>query len=616
VAAWFGLVMGLVEGVERLGFQHLGWLTWDVGKLYVSSPIVWISTLVDLAIAVILGLALLVLAQIFRRVPALRLAVFLFSFLAFYDWLGVIGVGRIRHLGIIGLSLGVAAVFTRWFTKHQVSILRFWRRTLPWVATGALLVLIGIQAGNWLQERMALARLPQPAPDSPNVLVIVVDALRADHLGAYGYARETSPNIDRLAHQGVLFENAIATSSWTFPSHTSMLTGRYPHELGVMGPGRYDGRYPTLGQALEARGYRTGAFSANTFFFCRAVGLGRGFIHFEDYFGSIQDMAARTFFGEEFDGLFLQRLGFEDVPGRKRAPEVDRETIRWLARNSGRPFFAFLNYFDVHDPYLPPQPYRSRFSKLKKPGGIINTWVLRNYPRLTPEQLQGEVDAYDGGIAYADHSIGQLLAELARHDLERNTLVIITSDHGESFGEHGLLTHRNALYREVIHVPLIFWWPGHLPADVRVSTPISTTELPATIMQLVGVREEKEFPAPSLAKLWSAPNHGAHWQLPMSELAHMGFEPKQNPLRYGAMKSLVSLNWQYILHSKFGAQLYDWQNDPGELHNLAGTPEGQGIVRQLSEQLQEILAHSGDKQPDLAWVRKSADESRSTDRSQ
>lgn len=352
-----------------------------------------------------------------------------------------------------------------------------------------------------------MAKLPAAAADEPNVLVIVVDTLRADHLSSYGYDRPTSTNIDRIATQGVLFQNAVATSSWTFPSHASLLTGRYQYEHGmdkvkqmsVIGVEAFSPNgLPTLGEALLQKGYRTGAFSANRTYFTRDLGFGRGFMHFEDYFHSSSDMFVRTLYGREFARIYLKRsdrslvkrvlrkLGFaalldQGAEGsgsyggafgiRKRADVVNQETLDWIDRDRRRPFFAFLNYFDVHDPYGGPRSYA-------KPS-----W---------PQQTN--VDAYDAGVKYVDDSIGRLMEELDRRGLSKNTLVVITGDHGESLGQHHLRTHGKALYWELIHVPLVLRYPGRVPAGVRLDVPVSNSALPATIMELLGEGGQEHFP--------------------------------------------------------------------------------------------------------------------------
>ena len=193
--------------------------------------------------------------------------------LTVYDWLTV--TARLSHLSCLLLAAGVGAAFSRWVANHEVATLQFVKRTLPWVAGVGVVAFVGIQGGRWLCEARAVANLPPAAPDAPNVLIIVVDTLRADHLSSFGYARATSPNIDRLAAQGVLFQNAISTSSWTFPSHASLLTGRYQYEHGMdkirqmplLGSEAFSPNgFPTLGEALMQKGYRTGAFSAQPHF--------------------------------------------------------------------------------------------------------------------------------------------------------------------------------------------------------------------------------------------------------------------------------------------------------------------------------------------------------------
>ena len=210
-----------------------------------------------------------------------------------YDWFTL--TGRLSHLSCVLLATGAGVAFSRWAAKHEAVTLQFVRRTLPLVAGTAVLAWAGIQGGRWLREARAVAGLPPADANAPNVLVIVVDTLRADHLSSFGYPRSTSPNIDHTATQGVLFENAISPSSWTFPSHASLLTGRYQYEHGMDKIGQMPvlsseafspNGLPTLGEALMKKGYRTGAFSANRTFFTQDLGFGRGFVHFEDYFHS------------------------------------------------------------------------------------------------------------------------------------------------------------------------------------------------------------------------------------------------------------------------------------------------------------------------------------------
>ena len=474
-----GIFAGFIEAAGLMLFQRINWARWGP-MMHVSWEIVWISPIVDTILFLSLAVLCVVVSRLAPRFPAVRVLVFLLTFLCVYDWLTL--TSRLYLRACLLLALGVAVAFARWCGKQEYAFLQFWKKATPWMVAAWILVFAGIQGGRWLHERNAVAHLPPASAGAPNVLVMVVDTLRADHVSSYGYARPTTPNFDRLAQQGVRFENAISPCSWSLPSHVSLLTGRYQFEHGVgsvqpepwLGWGDKGlGGFPTLGEALEQRGYRTGAFSANRTYFSRDLGFGRGFLHFEDYFQSPSDAFVRTLYGREFARIYLKRsehslvkrilrkFGFtslldQDAEGsgsyggafgvRKRADVVNQEVLDWIDRDRQRPFFAFLNYFDVHDPYGGPRAY-------PKPS-----WPQKN-----------DADAYDDGVKYVDDFIGRLMEELGRRGLAQNTLVIITSDHGEALGQHHLRTHGKALYWEQIHVPLAIWYPGHVPAGITVN---------------------------------------------------------------------------------------------------------------------------------------------------
>jgi arylsulfatase A-like enzyme len=613
-AAWFGILAGLVEGAGLLAFQKINWQQWGA-TIHVSPPILWISPLVDLVFFLGVALAVLVASRIWPRIPAFRSAVFAFAALTLYDWLLV--PRRLYHIACLLLAAGFGVVLSRWVQSHQDESLRLWRKTLPLLAALAMALFVGITGGNWLSERQAVANLPPPAPGSPNVVVIIIDTLRADHVSAYGYSRPTTPNLDRLAAQGVLFENATSATSWTFPSHVSLLTGEYPfeHGLGRVPPMHLwrssDGliRAPMIGEEMARRGYRTGAFSGNRVYFDHNLGFGRGFIHFDDYFFSPADAVLRTVFGEEFgrwvlrsgkvlrvlNWLGLKSLADRDVEGsgehwahrfwsthssRKRGEEVNRELLKWIGTDPGpHPFFAVLNYFDIHAPY----------------GG----------PSWHPKLWKGnDVDQYDDGVKYVDDCIGQLIAALGKRGLDQNTLVVITADHGEMLGEHGLPFHGKSLYWDLIHVPLIFWYPGHIPAGVRVPDVTSTSFIPDTLSSWLPGAHAFAFPGHSLARLWDGSVHQPGTYPILAELSYNCFrEDLQRQRKFavptdlkGAMKSIITARWHLIRHKTFGDQLYDWSKDPLESQNLINTPEGREVAGVLTGQLFDLLAGRKDDQ--------------------
>ncbi len=609
LAIWFAIGAGLVEGVGLLVFQRINWARWGP-TLHVSEPILWISPIVDLVLFGVLTVGLWTVGQLIPKLRLLQVTIALLTALTLYDWLTV--TARLSHFSCLLLAAGIGVAFSRWVAKHEIATLQFVRRTFPLVIGAGVLAFVGIQGGHWLREARAVSRLPGAAADAPNVLVIVVDTLRADHLSSYGYVRPTSPNIDRVATEGVLFENAVATSSWTFPSHASLLTGRYQYEHGMDkiremsvtgGEAFSPNGLPTLGESLMQKGYRTAAFSANRTYFTRDLGFGRGFIHFEDYFHSPSDMFVRTLYGREFARIYLKRsdrslvkrvlrkLGLAELLDqgaegsgsyggafgiRKRADAVNRETLDWIDRDRRRPFFAFLNYFDVHDPYGGPHGYA-------KPS-----WPQQN-----------NVDAYDDGVRYVDDYIGRLINELDQRGLTKNTLVVITGDHGESLGQHHLRTHGKALYWELIHVPLVVRYPGHIPAGVRLEVPVTNSALPATIMELLGAGGQGTFPGPPLSALWQVPARPA-WPDALSEVAEHNIVTNESKAvgqlvattADGPMKSVVTTRWHLIVHKELGDQLYDRVHDPGETNNLINTSVGQQAASGLNARLETLLARS------------------------
>ncbi len=619
-AVWFAVVAGLVEGVGLLIFQRINWAQW-ARVLHVSKEILWISPAVDLVFFLLIALAVALLLLAAPRLPGLRIAVFLFTFLTAYDWLLV--TGRVYQRACLLLALGTAVAFTRWLKKHEGGAIAFWKRSTPFLFATLLLLIGGIEGGKRLHESYATSHLPSAAAGSPNVLLIVVDTLRADHVSSYGYGRQTTPQIDRLAARGVLFENAIAASSWSLPSHASLLTGLTVNEHGLgnvqptpwLGWGRnaLNGA-PTVAEALQERGYRTGAFSANRIYFTSNVGLGRGFLHFEDYFDSIGDGFIRTEFGRQFARLYLNRSskskftrvfqsaglarwldkdseGSGEYGGafgiRKRADEVNREALQWIKRDPNHPFFAFLTYLDVHYSYGGPSGYA-------KPDWDRGT----------------AIEEYDAGLKYEDDYIGKLLADMDSVGILKNTVVIVTSDHGESLGDHGLTFHGAAVYWELIHVPLIFHWPGHLPEGMRIQQPVSNAAIAATVLQVAGGGAQS-FPAPSLSTLWHGPDRiapgaglasGAVGLPVLSELpqtntivkADRAMQGKEPLATDGWMKSVITERWHLITHEKDGDQIYDWKADPKEATNLIHTPEGGKAALRLKNSLSaspRSLAH-------------------------
>ena len=536
ICLWFGTFAGLCERRLRHHFPILLGLD-DLRYAAVA----------DLFFFALLVIPLLLLAPWRSRLNLPAVAIFFCTGTLAADFLTLFFPAPGHSLILSACALVIAVLLAWIFVRYQSSLIAFGKFTLPLFAI-YLFIYLGVQpiAAHYRAARAAAAL--GPTPNGPNVLLIIVDALRADHLSTYGYNLPTSPELTRWASSGALFENAVAPSSWTLPSHASILTGRYPteHHAGE-DDWRLDNRFPTLGEIFEKNGYRTAAFSGNFLLFCRRVGFGRGFQHFED--GSLIERLVETNLGRRIHNRLAVWHLIEDVPGRQNAADISNNALRWI-KSDRRPFFVTVNYFDVHEPFMPPRSYFHRFSSARAP---LNQYDWPPDIRLPPDQLQELVAAYDASIAYVDDQLGQFLSELDRRGILKNTVVVITSDHGQEFQEHGYLFHGHSLYWQVIHSPLVILGPG-VATNLRIPTPVELQSLPATLLDLAGIKG-REFESPSLTALWRDPSAQKNWPYPVSELAHMGASPLF-PSYYGSMKSLVTPKWQYIQGGKTGEQLY------------------------------------------------------------
>jgi arylsulfatase A-like enzyme len=559
---WFGIVCGFVEGIVQLSAQ--AWLD----STYVSVHILWAAPCLYGAV---FGLAGAVAGYIGLRFMPVRahIPVFLaFTFLTVMVPFSILLQSLVAVYALVILAFGLSVVLLRWLLERTDAVLMFIRRSVAWLAGAAMLSAWLIPLSLRMLETASVAALPENRADAPNIVVLVVDALRADHLSALGYVRNTTPYLDKLAGEGVFYPQAYATSPWTLPSHVSLMTGNTfkQHEIGWynhQGLREYPG--PVLPEVLRDHGYRTGAFAANMFWVTHDR-IGRGFLHFDDFFYSTEDAVLRTMYGRAFEKYVMQKLGYEDIPARRHAADINQAFLEWAGQAPQRPFFALLNYMDVHDPYLPPEPYRSRYSADAKSSGVLNWRVDRSEPELDPAQLAAELAAYDGGIAYVDEQIRKLTGELDKQGLS-NTILVITADHGESFGEHGFLLHGHSLYNEQLHVPLLLVWPGHIPAGVRPDYPVSNASIAATLLELCRLDNPLLSSAPSLAQWQTAagPDSTA-----TADVEQTPWVPERSPAYTGMLSSILKDEWQLILHEHDQPQLYNVRKDPGETDNLAG----------------------------------------------
>ncbi len=590
-ALWFGIITGLVEGALLYVLQRYELLRGQITYLGTGPQVLWVAPIFDALLFLLAGVGLAVVAQFLPRKLAKQAVLFIFCFLVFFGWLLVYLSGRLNPAATAILGAGVGYQISTVIAARENRFAMFAHRSLKVLVGATLGLFLLIQGGFWMRERTATSNLPQARESTPNVLVIVMDTVRADHLSLQGYERETDPTLKRLASEGVMFENAYASSSWTLTSHASLFTGRWPYEHKADG-GRYlDETYPTIAEALTERGYRTGAFNGNFETVTSHWGFARGFLHFEDYYQTLPQLAVSSVYGRFLEYyVFHKVFNMEFSIDRRWGPSVNQSALDWIEQDD-KPFFAFVNYYDAHAPYTSPE--RARFSEFENPGGLVNTdWTTADiYNPKTDEQIQGEIDAYDGGIYYTDQQIDLLLKELDSRGKLDNTIVVITSDHGELFGEHGLWEHHNSLYKPVIHVPLVVWYPKSVPQNLRIDTPVSNTLVPAMLLELLGEPEQTMFPGPSLARLWIDPASAASFPDPIAEMAESTWVNPNHLSIKGDMVSVISSDWQYIEHEFNGVELYDLNDDPNQENNLA--TENPTVLDQLKNYYLDLLASFG-----------------------
>jgi arylsulfatase A-like enzyme len=608
MAACFGLVTGLLE----LVFKACQWsyepTSWLANRL-VNRHYLWMIPLNHLLIFSMCGLLLGLVVKIWPK-TGLWLAVYLFlTLMALAQLLIITGLHQLTYILI---ACGVASLVGPLIVARS----RHLRRDLPRVFPCLVAIVLALASFSYgrefLRERRGLAALPAPARAAQNVLLIVLDTVRADALSLYGYGRDTTPNLARLARGGVRFDQANATASWTLPSHGSMFTGRWPHELSTGGYSPLDATYPTLAEALGARGYVTGGFVANSNFGHADYGLARGFLHYEDIPVSPVEIIRSTRMGERIlkivdvarfklsallgDDLLVRVFGDDprvSLMGdlRKDAARINRDALDWMSAHRGRPYFVFLNYCDTHDPYIPPRGVDKHFGhKPSSPSerAMMRDWQGMDKSQRTPSTVELMRDGYDDCLAYLDDQLGRLFNELETKGLLENTLVVITSDHGEHFGEHaGNFIHGKTLYSQEIRVPLVVLAPSRVPPGKVISAPVSLRDLPSTVMDVLGYGAESRFPGRSLARFWDPGTTGdsSLTDAVLSEVRREG-PPWDPPGKYS--RSVALGDMVYIENAKGEQELFNIAVDPAEAHNLAGSEDARPALDRLRSLLERL----------------------------
>jgi arylsulfatase A-like enzyme len=488
---------------------------------------------------------------------------------------------------------------------------RFWKETSllspkvkPAVLGALLLLPLLVCISYHLQSGRDRSRANESAASKPNIIFIVIDTLRADRLGCYGHSRPTSPNIDRIAREGVLFETAVAPGAWTLPTHASMFSGMYSSKHGAhLEHFNLDRDITTMAEYFSGQGYYTAGFCNNGW-----VSTNNGFDQgFQSYFQLWKALTIRHTPGGLLKQIYFRNRYRHDrsmLAVLNRDAEVTNKFVcRWVGKHYGKkyPLFLFINYMDVHGPYMPPRTISYPFlddSDLGKQYKLHPAYFHFNQSKYDENTLAHIRLLYDGGIYYLDHHLGLLFEKLSGMMSLDDTVVVITSDHGESLGENSMMGHDMSLYNTLVRVPLIIRYPKRFRPGTVITTPVQTVDIFPTLAGIVrpdladlppGVQGRPLLgPAeginrPFLISEYFLPRFWIKgWKKHMPEIdeARIDFFDRR-------IKSIEDGDYKYIWYSDGTAELYNVVQDPYEEHNLIDLEPD--VAAALKDRLMEWL---------------------------
>ena len=619
LAFGFALWTGIMEIIPVLVALHSG------AMVRISRDFLWMTPLAYSMLFVLAGSAISAGGRFWPKATSRYVVTGVFAGMA------TLAVGlfleRLHLAGVLLLAVGVGVQVGRW-TRGPIR-----NPGVLGVSVGIGLMFVAVSAARVeLKDqgvhRYWLTGLPAPRAEVPNVILLILDTVRGASLDFLGDLRPQStlepvetPTLEELASRSVLFTKAIAPSPWTLPSHGSMFTGRWANRLsGSGGPGSegsqgLDPRMPTIAQVLRGEGYVTAGFVGNLLWTFADTGLGLGFLTYEDYEASPAQIYLSSSIGRRVARTDWVRgiLRHHEVLNRKDASTVMDQFLIWQEVNQGRPFFAFLNFFDAHEPHFPPDsvkgnmPPGSRWDDFSHFVGLmVGAWAERNEKwDMDPVEREAHAAGYHAAILRMDAEVQRMLDELERRGVLENTIIIIAADHGEQFGEHDLFGHDNSLYLPNLHVPLmVFDGRGDTTPRV-VQSVVTLRDMAATILDFAGVEAASGgVPGNSLARYWTEPGEELEDSVePSSETAfsvlYRGLESEPwYPVERGpAMYSLVDSAYHYILNGDGTEELFDLRSDPSEVFNLARSPSLQGVLDGFRTRLVEVAPEVMGRKP-------------------
>jgi arylsulfatase A-like enzyme len=431
-----------------------------------------------------------------------------------------------------------------------------------------------------------------------NFVLITLDTTRADHLGCYGYSKDTTPFLDSLAQNGLLFENAYANATWTLPSHASLFTGMMPSVHGVGYSNFFvSPSVKTIAESLQQKGYTSAAFIGGPFL-VSAFNINQGFDFYDEHLDPHSELKRLTLF-HLLSKLTGKQLWHTD--GQRRGAEINQEVssyLKWAVNK--QPFFLFINYFDAHEPYDPPQDIRNAMQIRTTMKGNIRLYPLNkrngiachaDKTPLSENEFQQLRDLYDGELRYQDQQLQALWKMLEEAGVANKTILIIASDHGETIGEHQFLDHGHNLYQEQVHVPLLFYNSGLFSGGRRITDKVQLIDVYPTLMEFLGLKADSGIQGHSLL---AGLKSNQFSERPVLSEIDIDSHPRFAAFKR-SQRMILEDSLKYIDSSNNQNHLFDLQIDPAEIVDQQNPQKTEELQKKLNELFRalEILKHKG-----------------------
>lgn len=505
---------------------------------------------------------------------------------------------------VAGYLLIIAIVYCRMYEgacARQAQPAASFPQNVIWKVPSATIAVLAFALALRSEPRDTVPSNGRSEPTRPTVVLVTLDTVRADHLSLYGYARQTTPNLTEFAAGALVYQHAIAASDWTLASHASIFTGMYPerhhaHRSPDAPAGRpLQSTAVTLAAILRDAGYVTLAVGANHAYLDEAFGLGNGFQYYDVrpptvFLANPPIVCARQLIHRVLR-RFLTRRKLDVI--FRDATQITAAAVAAVDRKrNGRPMFLFVNYMDAHDPYLPPPPY-DRIYEGHEPSvsqvtlDTLTREVLSGQREIADWERRSLISQYDGAITYIDSQLGVLFARLRERGLYESSLIIVTSDHGEAFGERHLIGHNVSVYQNQVAIPLVIKYPASKNAEVRTDA-VSQTDIMPTVLGVLGYRvplgvQGRNLKAGTVTQVVFSESY------PRPELAQF------NSSHQGVQRAVISWPFKLVASTNGRRELFDLATDPDETTDRSA--DNQGMAKALEEALGQLQLDGSHQDP-------------------